>query len=279
MSVILQPSRAFPLVRQIANHTDSSTYYVRAIVRDADGTTIDTLDLEDKTGQRFQISYRVPADPSGQGRYISVVTSVYTDSGYTTKSQNYGDEETTYLIFDRVMPAMRGGGGGNLGGGGSLDSGTIRRIVSEELEKAKPEPIEIPEVEMPTMRFDEVLGAIQKVTKAIKAVPTEKVDLSGVLQGLTALAGKIDDKEVTPEADLQPIVEAVQDIQKNIGEGFADLATIYTESERRLLGSVEKKIGESMESMELTIAPTVSGVQKKTPEAQPTPFDLNKFVS
>lgn len=276
MSVILQPSRAFPLVRQIANHTDSSTYYVRAIVRDADGSTIDTLDLEDKTGQRFQISYRVPADPSGQGRYISVVTSVYTDSGYTTKSQNYGDEETTYLIFDRVMPAMRGGGGGNLGGGGSLDSGTIRRIVGEELDKRKPEPIKFPK--MPTMRFEEVLVSLNDLAVAIGKLPQKNVDLTPLLQAIAKAQQAIETKEVMTKADIAPLASALGEVKRNMSGELSDLKSIYLTGERNLLDNVQEKIEQSLGSLELTIAPTITNIKPKQ-EAQPSTFDLNKFVS
>src|SRR5688572_8979423 len=109
----LQPQAYFTVVRQIANHTDTNTYYVRAVVRNAyTDEIIATLDLTDKTGQRFKKDWHVPGDPSGQGFYISIVTSVYSDNGYTTKSDSYGDEENTYLVQERVLPLMRGGGGG-----------------------------------------------------------------------------------------------------------------------------------------------------------------------
>lgn len=271
MSVILQPQVAFPLVRQIGNHTDSTVYYVRAIVRNAAGDTIDTVNLASQGDQRYQTSWKVPADTSGQGAYISVVTSVYTDSAYTTKSENYGDEETTYLIFDRVMPAMRGGGGG------SLARRDVRDVIREELERLpKPEPVKMPE--MPKMRFDEVLTAIRETTQAIRAVPTDKVDLSGVLRSIEALEVKIDAKEVTPETDLQPVLDAVKDAQKGIGEGFADLATIYQSAERELLEKVEATIEGAMENLELTIAPTVSSVAKKPKEAEEIPFDVSKLA-
>src|SRR5947209_2026571 len=112
MSLILHPQNSFTVVRQIANHLDTDTNYVRAVIRNAyTDAIIDTLDLTDKGSQRFSKNWQVPADPSGQGFYISIVTSVYTDSGYTTKNPNYGDEENTYLVQDRVPLARHGGGG------------------------------------------------------------------------------------------------------------------------------------------------------------------------
>ncbi len=52
MSVILQPQSSFPIVRQIANHLDSTVYYVRAVVRNADGDIIDTVNLASQGSQR-----------------------------------------------------------------------------------------------------------------------------------------------------------------------------------------------------------------------------------
>ncbi len=202
MSVILQPQVAFPLVRQIANHLDSETYYVRAVVRNAQGVTIDTVALTSQGDQRYQTSWQVPADPSGQGAYISIITSVYTDSGYTTKSPNYGDEENTYLIFDRVMPAMRGGGAG-------ADSRTIRRIVEEVIDAKipKPEPEE-PEVEEPAepMRWDEVLSSIEGLKTALKPEKPEKVDFKPLFKAIESLRSDVKEKDVTPVTDLSPIL-------------------------------------------------------------------------
>src|SRR3954451_7251835 len=99
--VPLKPQQWFTVVRQIANHLDADTNYVRAVIRNAyTDAIVATLDLDNKGGQRFTKNWRVPADPSGQGFYVSIVTSVYTDAGYTTKNENYGDEENTYFVSD-----------------------------------------------------------------------------------------------------------------------------------------------------------------------------------
>lgn len=279
MSVILQPQVAFPIVRQIANHTDSTVYYVRAVVRNASGDIIDTVNLASQGNQRYQTSWRVPADVSGQGAYISIVTSVYVDSGYASKSENYGDEETTYLIFDRVMPAMRGGGGGGLA------RRDVRDVIAEELDKRTPKPIKIPPT--PKMRFDEVLKAVREATEAIKRVPTERTDLSGVLRQIVALGAKIDAKEVTPATDLSSLSDAISAlaekvtemhtvqqyeadaIQSSISNGVSELA----EKIDGLPGVIEKIVDEA----ELTIAPAVTSVTRKKKEEEP-PFDVKKFT-
>jgi hypothetical protein len=100
----LQPREQFTVVRQIEDHTDSTTYYVQAVIRNArTDALIATINLDDNGDRRFSKAWLVPADVSGRGFWISILTSVYTDSGYTTKSSNYGDKMDTYLIQDRYV--------------------------------------------------------------------------------------------------------------------------------------------------------------------------------
>lgn len=280
MSPILQPQQDFPIVRQIANHNDATLYYVEAVVRDADGVLIDRVQLVSQGDQRYQKRYRVPVDRSGAGAYISIVTSVYTDSGYTTKSPNYGDEENTYLIFDRL--ANRGGGSG----GGNLDQGDIRRIIREELEKQKeiedteekqkvevPEPLEIPDY---TPSLNLMLESMASIRELISKIPTEKVDTYPILEGIQNLAIAIDDKPVTPETNIGPIVESMQEIADGLGKEL--------ENEKKEMDNFKKElkeiIVEELNSIEFTQEIPVSKIGIKRAEKEPPKqYDLRKFVS
>ena len=87
----LTPQKIFTIVRGLENHIDTATYYVQAVIRNSrTNAIIDTINLTDRDGYRFSKEWQVPADPSGEGLVIDIVTSIYTDSGYTTKSENYG---------------------------------------------------------------------------------------------------------------------------------------------------------------------------------------------
>lgn len=282
--MILQPQVDYPIVRQIANHLDNATYYVQAVVRDADGTTLATVNLVDQGGQRFQRRYRVPADRSGQGTYISVVTSVYTDSGYTTKSSNYGDEETTYLIFDRVMPAMRGGGGGN------LDAGTIRRIVGEELDKREKEEKEIEFPEIPeakdySVSIANIQEMINSVKTAIEKIPTERTDLTHVLTGIQNLAVAIDEKEVTPETDLTPVLEEISNVYNLVSAELEIHQDSAMKAKEDLQTTIVETIRDGMENTEFTqevmIRPKRMNRKEETKETQPKkePFNIRQLVS
>ena len=268
MSVILQPQVEFPIVRQIGNHLDSTTYYVRAVVRNAAGATIDTVDLDAKGDQRYQTSWRVPADPSGQGAYISIVTSVYTDAGYTTKSPDYSDEENTYLIFDRVMPAMRGGGG--------IDARTVRRIMQEELGKLpEPEKIEFPEIEIPEVRFDSVLSAIADLRVSLAPKPQTPVNLTPVIQAIDRLMDAIERKEVTPPTDISPLLERLSTMDENDDLTRQELVIILNQLEDRIAKELPDKIATMLKDTTFNIAPLFAKPDKKEKEEL---FDISKLT-
>lgn len=279
--LILQPQRAFPIVRQIANHLDVATYYVQAVVRNADGDTIATVQLEDKGGQRFQKKWQVPIDGSGQGSYISIVTSVYTDSGYTTKSSNYGDEETTYLIFDRVMPAMRGGGGQ-----GNIDIASIRRVIADELDKRKeveePEEkeVEFPEIPRYEESFSALASAIANLQGEVNKIPKEKVDLSGITNGLQNLAQMVNDKPVTPETDIMPMLTEFRNMTNLVLEAMNNFGLETREARDDIKETVIATIKDEMENAEFaqeTVVRRRPKAKVEVPQQGPA-FDIKSLV-
>lgn len=275
MPVVLQPQDYFTVVRQIANHLDVGTYYVRAVVRNAyTDDIIETLDLEDKGGQRFKRNWRVPADASGRGFYISIVTSVYTDSGYTTKSENYGDEEDTYLVQERVLTKM---GGGSSGASGP-DAYAIRRIVREEIEKIpKPEPVQIPEP--PVMRFDEVLTSLQRLETALQSVPKDKVDTSPIIASIEALRDVIEAKPVTPETDLSPIIEKLDTLAPELSEGVRNLTTLLDNAQSRFSEESVREIARIFEETEFKIAPSTARMAPPQPKEEEEQFDITRLAA
>lgn len=283
MSLQLQPQKSFTVVRQIANHLDVSTYYVRAVIRNAyTDALIKTLDLTDRGEQRFSKNWQVPPDPSGEGFYISIVTSVYTDSGYTTKSENYGDEENTYLVRNHELLGR---------GGGGVDAYTVRRILKEELAKLPaPEKVEIPEAREPEMRWDETLAAIRAVGAKIDA--QEAVDLSPVVSAVNRVFQAIQDKAVTPETDLTPVVSALKELQQTTFSENRQLALLIQTLEDTLAGKVVgaihtdvvKTLEQAMKETTFTIAPTTATMdapkprQEEQQSSQGVPFDPSKLA-
>lgn len=230
MSIQLNPRETFTIVRQIEDHTDSATYYVRAYVRNArTDALLATIDLTDNGSQRFSEDYSVPVDASGQGFFISIQTSVFTDSGYTTKSQNYGDKIETYLVQERYVfnPNYP------LPTGQDIDYKKIKKIVTEVVDeklKEDPEPKIITvtnEVVKEVPIFKEI--DFNPVLKKIEESKT-KVDFSPILSELTKVAkliGKVqeykelDDKQKLEKLELVTIPNlllSIKELKGNLDE-------------------------------------------------------------
>jgi hypothetical protein len=202
----LHPREQFTLTRQLNDPAIVTTFYVRAVIRNAKtDTVIDTVNLTDKTGQRFTKQWLVPADPSGQGFWISIVTSVYTDSGYTTKSTDYGDEACSYLVQERYVFNP------NYPVGPDIDYKKIKKMIDEAIKK-----IEIPEQQVQVVT-KEVVKEV-KVPEVRVVETQQKPDFTEVLREIRAVGKKVDDKEVTEvpemkETDLSPVIDRVNKME------------------------------------------------------------------
>lgn len=251
----LHPLEQFSIVRQIEDHTDVATYYVRAVIRNAKTDAIiqvngnNYLNLTDRGGQRFSQNWLVPADPSGQGFYVSILTSVYTDSGYTTKSQNYGDKMETYLVQDRINANLGGLGGG---GGADIDYTKIRKIVDEVVKQRLEEDIEMPEMpEMPEIPqfpdFPDIETPLKQLASEIKqtivnnkAKPTDLSQLSLALEKITESLDELKGVSATKDK-VEEVYKCVEEIKDYADESNGIVKDLSTGAKELLSGLV--KIG------------------------------------
>lgn len=126
----INPTEKFTVVRQLDDPYDTGVYYVKAIIRDAvTDALLATLELEDKGNQRFTDIWEAVSDISGLGRWISIETTVYTDAGYSVKSERYGIDTREHLVQQRYNPSISGHGGG----GADIDYKKISRLIEEGL--------------------------------------------------------------------------------------------------------------------------------------------------
>lgn len=216
----LHPREKFIITRQLQNSYITDTFYVRAVIRNAKtDTVIQTYDLTDKGSQRFTKEWMVPADPSGQGFYVSIVTSVYSDSGYTTKSDIYGDEEQTYLVQERYVfnPNYPAGPSGQ-----DIDYKRIQKMIDDSFRKfvsTKPETIVVTKEVIKEVKIPEV-----KIVEKFN-----DIDTAPILSAIKAVGKKVDDKEVTeipemPEpVDLSPIVDSMKTVFNQFDKRFGNI--------------------------------------------------------
>lgn len=207
----LSPREYFTVARGLEDHTDGATYYVRATIRNArTDELLDTINLTNQgDGHRFSLPWQVPADPSGQGFYILITTSVYTDSGYTTKSELYGDKYDTYLVHRRASASFGAGGGG-----ADVDYKKVRKIVEEVVGQAL-KTIPVPEKpEIPAPDLSSILEAVRDVGTSVRAItiPEQKeVKLQPILDALLSLKETLQDKAYLKDhlQELSEIKEAL----------------------------------------------------------------------
>lgn len=281
--MIVQPQSRFPVVRQLSDPSDGGTYYVQAVVRKYVNDTeavVDTLNLTNQGGQRFSKYWQTPADPSGEGLYISIVTTVYTDPAYTVKSDVYGLEETTYLIANRLTPLQRAGGGG-------IDVRTMRRVMQEEIAKAKPDDTAEKKpkaaVKAAPARWDDILSAIDALKEAIPKA-ADPVDFAPVMQGLDALSQAIEAKEVTPATDLTPVLQAIADLKDSCAHDYEEFTAKLEEfaktAPEAIIKAVHAGLAQIIQGATFTIAPTMAKMNLPAPqkEEKGIPFDLHALA-
>lgn len=253
----LEPGRYFAIVRQLPDPNDSGTYYVRAEIRNAeDDTLIERVELIDRGNRRFSKKWQVYPNVPSEGLYISILTTVYTDSGYTTKSDLYAEEMETYQV--KTEPVSFGGGGGS-----GVSADMVRKIVREETLGAV------------TRGFEDMKGAMASIEQGFRnAVATivipeqivpEKPDLSPIMAAIKAIH--------IPTTDLSPVLEAIGISNEEVFKAAVRVLDVIKVAQKAIddLGNLSK----SMEGMLETLSDEQKDlIETKTKIAQ----DAGKVV-
>lgn len=214
MQTTLNPSENFTINRILRDHTDTSTYYVQAKIYDADSRTLlATKNLDDHGNRWFSTQYKIPYDDVfGNGKRIIIITSVYTDSGYTTRSDNHGDETEEYLIQQRWNPAVHYGAGA-----GFYDEEKLVKRLSEYFGGLlKPiielEPVEFPEVDTDKLRDEIMVGVEACVAKYVSGIEMPPpTSIEPLLERLTALAQIIIERPKFEKTDTTALLKGIEE--------------------------------------------------------------------
>ena len=166
---------------------------------------IDTVNLTDNGSRRFTKPWQAPADVSGDGLYILITISVYTDSGYSVRAENYGDSFDEHLIQARPTPAML-----NQASGPDIDYKKIQKMIDDSLAKFKP-------VKVTETKID-----IQPILKAIadnkvEIEPAEPVDFGPITQAFAFIRKDLTELLARPQfepTDLTQFAELLAEMKK-----------------------------------------------------------------
>lgn len=270
MNAVLQPQNYFTIVRQIPNWMDNGTNYVQAVIRNAlTDVIIATVQLTDKGSQRFKFDWQVPADPSGQGFYISIVTSVYTDPGYTTKNANYGDDESTYLVQERVRLNGLGGSG--------IDVFDVRRVITEELINFK---VLLDGEKKPDTSSDHILSAIAN----IRVLLTQNEGKNDpILEKLNDLEKDMKKGSPKTATDISPLLERMSQNKEGDDTNHGELKAAIAEIEKSIKGLADTFDKKSSSPTTTITFNGVGATQEKEPqkekveEPEKKPHDISKL--
>lgn len=246
----IDPQYKLPLVYQINDPADDTTYYPQAVIRDSvSGDILSTQNLALASTRRYTGSWDATKDPTGQGRHIDITITVYTDANRTTVSPIHPVSIDKYLI--------RSTGKVSFGGGSDVNYEKIEKIVNARLVVFFNALVE----KLPKeISLNGVVASLDKLPKAVvdalpKPKEVEKVDLSPVIKSISEsearLSKQIADKPVTEvdmtgfENEIREVREAVSGFDK-LKESFAGLITDLKEA----VGVIKEFISKVIEANE-----------------------------
>jgi hypothetical protein len=274
---LISPGENFDVFYYLRNHTDSTTYYVRAKIYDVrSGDVLQTINLTQSPNNThlYAKTVQAPPDAPGYGRNIVAIATVYTDSGYTTKSTDYEEQEQYFLV--RALPPL-------LGGGGGIDYREIRDMMREEIGKAiksiPPAPRQTP------VSLEGVYGALGALQREVNRIPKEMdvSDVLGLLRQVQRSQGSLQaDIAAIPapeQPDFSPVMGALNTLstalsaieQRVTGMGAAQASTLTGEV-RKALDGLKATITEAIQSHEITV-PLKGMAQPKEPTPSPISVD------
>lgn len=204
--MIIAPVKKFLVDFKINNPSDLDTHYVRAVIKNAiSGAVIATLNLTDNGSGYFSKEWMTPNDPTGNGLQVSVMTTVYDDSGYTSESLVYGSTLERYIIRDLASPRLGIGGAGS-----GMREGVDYKQLEKIVRKVVSELVKFPEIKFPEQILPEVYNdskLVESLGRIQKMIPPPSVDRadevikkilnSKEIKAVEELPGKFEQAEVS----------------------------------------------------------------------------------
>ena len=259
------------------NPADTATYYVQAVVKDKlSGATLLTQNLTDNGNHYFSGKWTTPQDPTGQGRELLVITTVYTDAGYSVISDAYGAIYDTWIV--QARPQFYGGGGFPA----EIDYAKIEALIEAKL-NTLPAPIEPEAVDLSPVlkRIDEletVLPVMEDINPSLEKLKAIINEMSSLMEShRTMIASQGDDAVAKILEASHNGQTALADISDKAHEHLRTHVHALTEiasgeMKRNVKETREGFAGALKDAMSKTIPVSVSVATPRPPkEEQPAP--------
>lgn len=171
------------------------------------------------------------------------------------------------------------------GGNGGLDINTLRRIIAEELKKTEseivtepaPEIIEKPDTITP--QISKLAKDIAELKASVDDIPTDTVDLTEIKQAMEKIYSSINEKEVTPATDLQPVLAALDQATTDVINELEYTRTFLQDGEEKIMKAVENSVETNMKSAKFVHQFNISPQSEAKPVPQPKEpeYDMSKL--
>lgn len=269
------PGQPFTVSYFIRDPFDANTYYLQAVMYEVStGAILKTVNLTPtvSNSRLYTATIDAPGDSYGFGREVMVIASVYTDSLYTTKSENYQEQEQVYLIKADTTFV----GGGSDSGNMELLSEQINESVTRILDAIRTEDANEPkhtvtqiEKHVPApIPVGDLFKKLDTLNALVKKIPVEDTDTSVIENQLSLLKGLI-----------QTILDE--------GDDFSPITSLIEKMTTEIMKSLEQNKQEVIKNIALIrdeikgIATEVSKetVQKMVGEKMMVPIDMRSFLT
>jgi len=259
---IIAPVKQFLVDYKINNPSDTNTYFVRSVIKNSiSGEVLATLNLTDNGNQYFSYLWTTPNDASGNGLQISVFTTVYTDSGYTTESTIYGTTLDGYIIRQLAGQYLFGGG---------YNSGASK----EEIKKILAEAINDIKSSQPSINLSEVIEAVGGVEKSIGQKFKEKM---AFILRIGEKADRLENIDSSIVSHIKEINEAISKMaaehsgfRQALKKTLAEFPLMLSDAMRRVVSTYgdknAKALTEATQQLVRTLATAGESLSKKITE-------------
>lgn len=184
------PVTSYYINRRIYNQRDFGQKYVKAYAYDPRNgeTLLNGVEMVEKSTQGdFFYKWTLPDDVYGDGRQIVIWSVVYSDSGYTTRDINFGDEQHEIRI---IAPKP-------VTSGRSVDYIRIEKMINSAISGIK--QTDLKELE------DLIKETRDKILKSISSIDIKETDISPIISAIGSL-------KQFEKTDLTPVINAIESI-------------------------------------------------------------------
>lgn len=215
----LSPNSTIPVSYSTTIPGDTTLYYVQAVLRDTQSSTIlQTLNLKNVSSvpNRYTGNFNPVSDPSGLGRPVDITISVYTDSGYTTLSNNYQIVQYNYVILQPWIQNL------GMGGGLNIDYEKLQKMFdgskvgNEEIGNEVSKRVKTTKVD-----YDRVNESIMSATEGVRTALSEEMSshIKMLSDGLSELSKSHGEFSNNHSSRLEYLEKKIQDVESGQNEG------------------------------------------------------------